>query len=335
MLTYMVTLILRHDQNNVGIWMNEWFPKEGYGYFLAFIYVVLLPLPSVYYFVLGVRGSTAKQPWEQDVQGTFQNPLSPDTYDMDSRKAVDERGARTTLPAFSHAKLAKMSRLSNEMTAEISRLSHQNDQLSAENEKLRFSLISSGGDVGDLGESVTEVTSMTQNKGRNKTASDQVAVVDPHAAQIAMMKTILADESLSEENREVAKGVLDARVSSSLELSKRQLGVQHRGNVANITAAEWSAHLDSVKKRDAGGFARSQGAREGLRAWLGELRLMGHEQAFVDVGGPDVALDDLQFCRQEDVDAIAKGMSYLEAQRFNQAMERLKSDTTQAGELNY
>ena len=41
MLTYMVTLILRHDQNNVGIWMNEWFPKEGYGYFLAFIYVVL------------------------------------------------------------------------------------------------------------------------------------------------------------------------------------------------------------------------------------------------------------------------------------------------------
>jgi hypothetical protein len=109
--------------------------------------------------------------------------------------------------------------------------------------------------------------------------------------------------------------------------------VQHRGSVANVTTAEWSAHLDSVKKRDAGhGFARAQDAREGLRAWLGELRLMDHEQAFVDVGGPDVALDDLQFCRQEDVDAIAKGMSYLEAQRLNQAMERLKSEKTQAGD---
>ena len=232
-----------------------------------------------------------------------------------------------------------MNRLSNEMTSEISRLNHKVDQLSADNEKLCFSVISSGGDVGDLGESVADVTSMTQNKGNNQTASDHVAMgpsttVDPHVAQIqiAMIKTILADESLSEENREVAKGVLDARVSSSLELSKRQRSAapRQRGECHHGRVERTSRQRKEAGRRP--WVCSCAGCTGRTKSVVGRVGLMDHEQAFVDVGGPDVALDDLQFCRQEDVDAIAKGMSYLEAQRLNQAMERLKSEKTQAGD---
>jgi hypothetical protein len=78
-----------------------------------------------------------------------------------------------------------------------------------------------------------------------------------------------------------------------------------------------------LRKRNATAFAHAQSAREELRAWLGKLRLIGHEDTFYEVCGADVAVADLIFCRQEDLDQLSQNMSYVETARLTEAIKQL------------
>ena len=49
MLLYAVSLILRNESEDD--WSDEWFPKEGYGWFLVLIFAIVLPSPIVFFFV--------------------------------------------------------------------------------------------------------------------------------------------------------------------------------------------------------------------------------------------------------------------------------------------
>ena len=69
------------------------------------------------------------------------------------------------------------------------------------------------------------------------------------------------------------------------------------------------ARLDSVRKRNKVASQHAQMARDQFRVWLGTLRLMDHEPAFKGICGQDMAIDDLRFLRQADIDKIATGMS--------------------------
>ena len=48
MLLYAISLILRND--DVDDWRAEWFPKQGYGWFIVFIFAIVLPSPTVYFY---------------------------------------------------------------------------------------------------------------------------------------------------------------------------------------------------------------------------------------------------------------------------------------------
>ena len=43
------------------------------------------------------------------------------------------------------------------------------------------------------------------------------------------------------------------------------------------------ARLESIRKRNAVAFEKVQDARMKLREWLGDMRLIAHEQRFLDV----------------------------------------------------
>ena len=85
------------------------------------------------------------------------------------------------------------------------------------------------------------------------------------------------------------------------------------------------ARLESVRTRNVLAFQHANEAREKARSWLGVLRLMEHEQDFFRVLGVDMAVEDLRFVRQEDIDAIAANMSYGEEQCLNEAITKIKS----------
>lgn len=48
MLLYAISLILRNEDEDM--WNAELFPKEGYGWFIVFIFAVVLPSPTVYFY---------------------------------------------------------------------------------------------------------------------------------------------------------------------------------------------------------------------------------------------------------------------------------------------
>ena len=116
-------------------------------------------------------------------------------------------------------------------------------------------------------------------------------------------------------------------MSSTIELQKRQLKVQHSDQTLLVD----KARMEGVRKRNQAAFATAQSARQELREWLGELRLIAHEEAFVSTCGADVAVQDMASCRQEDTDQLTQGMSYMESARLAEAIERLKGAAEEQG----
>ena len=87
-LLYAISLILRNDDEDD--WRAEWLPKEAYGWFLVFLFVVVLPSPTVIYFRR--RGGKSKSNDASFVASDnvfeSENPLAA-VSKSDSQVAVD------------------------------------------------------------------------------------------------------------------------------------------------------------------------------------------------------------------------------------------------------
>ncbi len=344
-LTYMVTLILRHDETDTGIWEGEWFPKAGYGYFIVFLYLVVLPSPSIYYFLkYRTGGDTVGLEDHNAVGGAeeYDNPIGDvadsKVFEIDED---DTRGGSSLAgplasrdqqqnPAFSPAAVAKLNRVARDNRAENEILTKQVTELSQENEQLRMSVIASGGGLSAVPdrESKSKSKSTADDEAEQQSAESQALALAPYQASIIAMKSLVEDESLSEENRAAAKEALDTRVGNSIQselaevtLHRLQRRVQQEDSVEMIN----KARLESIKKRNLAAFEKVQDARKQLRDWLGDVRLIAHEQRFLDVCGVDMAVSDLQYCRQEDIDALTETMSWVEARRLSEAIEAIKA----------
>eukprot|EP01045_Picozoa_sp_COSAG04_P002347 COSAG04_NODE_85_length_27560_cov_8.621245_6_plen_838_part_00 len=64
MLLYAVSLILRNESEDD--WSEEWFPKEGYGWFLVLVFAIVLPSPIMFFFVKGKGKASDRPPKEVD-----------------------------------------------------------------------------------------------------------------------------------------------------------------------------------------------------------------------------------------------------------------------------
>ena len=350
-LTYMVTLILRHDETDTGIWADEWFPKRGYGYFIVFLYAVVLPSPSIYFFckhrssgdIVGLEDGNAAGIAEE-----FDNPIGDaedKVFDVDVDGSRGTRGDRRLAGPleireqqqqnpFSHVTVAKLNRVARENRVENELLTKQVAELSQEIEQLRMAVIASGGDLSAVPDarprhkSKSTSKSVADDEAEHQSAGKQASPLVPHQASIIAMKALVEDESLSEENRAAAKDALDMRVGNSIQsevtdatLHRLQRRVQQEDSVEMIN----KARMESIRKRNAVAFEKIQDARTQLRGWLGDVRLIAHEQRFLDVCGVDMAVSDLQYCRQEDIDALTETMTWVESKRLSEAIEAMKA----------
>eukprot|EP01045_Picozoa_sp_COSAG04_P027625 COSAG04_NODE_4082_length_2316_cov_41.215607_3_plen_383_part_01 len=178
MLMYAISLILRNDDDDD--WDAEWFPKEGYGWFLVFLFVIVLPSPTLYFYHKDTSGSTAEAKLGD---GFEENPLAIEMAQSTTASGEDSGGDK---PA--RAKLAKMQREAKDALALV-------QKLQAENQQLKTSLAQ------------VEATPTVAHSLGMELATVEDGTADN--AQETAMKERAADESLSEETREYAKKAVE------------------------------------------------------------------------------------------------------------------------------
>ena len=55
-LFYAITLVLRNEDESQ--WSGEWFPRDGYGWVICVIFVIILPSPSIIFYCLERRAAS-------------------------------------------------------------------------------------------------------------------------------------------------------------------------------------------------------------------------------------------------------------------------------------
>ena len=83
MITYATALILRHE--GVDLWSQEWWPREAYGWFLLFLYAVVLPSPILIHFYLDIKAVQASS--KQVTASKMGHDLSSATENIESSPA--------------------------------------------------------------------------------------------------------------------------------------------------------------------------------------------------------------------------------------------------------
>jgi TolA-binding protein len=229
MLRYAIALILRNDSEST--WREEWFPREGYGWFICFLSVVVLPSPTVYFYykeshsVTGTRwtnASTTKNPVEADDRFGQENPLA-----MDVAIEVDSDPSDTTQP--SRTQVAKRQREAKNMRAQVQQLQTQIRQLEAENTSLKA--VTTATDESTKVQALQAETAALKVRLAQKAQTDgtQPAILSDEAhstetqqqaiekSSEAAMKELATDETLSEETRESAKQALDELAGTQIK----------------------------------------------------------------------------------------------------------------------
>ena len=232
--TYMVTLILRNEEDG-SVFDSEWFPREGYGYFICFLYVVLLPSPSIYYMYKG-RNQQPLEPTKEEIlqdeigqleaaePQAFLNPLSPDddeqtpeslpseaTIEVSSGNSSSndtvERPAGAgpvSTPDLSVADRINLTRI-HRISRETAR---SNVELVQEIEVLRTALNETGAELPEIPPGLATFRVENKSKSDKKGKGEQghvieepqappLAPVDRDVEQVELMKTVVDSVSNS------------------------------------------------------------------------------------------------------------------------------------------
>eukprot|EP01052_Picozoa_sp_SAG31_P058662 SAG31_NODE_18050_length_648_cov_1.295082_2_plen_109_part_01 len=86
----MLAVILRREDESA--FDSEWFPRNGYGVFIVFLYAVMLPSPTIYYLfkkadpelatAIEAEGeNAAEESLETSGAEVFNNPMGPEEDD--------------------------------------------------------------------------------------------------------------------------------------------------------------------------------------------------------------------------------------------------------------
>eukprot|EP01045_Picozoa_sp_COSAG04_P010945 COSAG04_NODE_689_length_11142_cov_6.664041_4_plen_1132_part_00 len=128
MLLYAISLILRNDDQVT--WEAEWFPKEGYGWFIVFLFAIVLPSPTVYFYCRDKGKPTASG--GELGEGFETNPLAIELGDDGDSAEPQEPSAQ---PA--RAKLAKMQREGKDARARVQKLQVETQQQQGEIQQVK------------------------------------------------------------------------------------------------------------------------------------------------------------------------------------------------------
>ena len=329
LLTYTITLILRNDE---GAFLQESFPREGYGIFITFIYAVVLPLPTIINFVLNSKAQqdVLKVDADFDDYGGVSNPLSGDVEDTDPGKTTMETSAGTTsmvggaTAAASGAMLSRMAKVQREKQAfhaqikgsqaELLALRKENDALKQQQQQQQQQQLINGAEDGTTAESKLALP---------------LSPKTPAEAQQQIMKEVIANESLSEETRQAAQEKLEGLIATQLLQSQMmadaiatekqaEMQQQERNTILrNVTAeARFSSQYVAT-------LQQTRAPRQTLVEWLQSNRLMHHEQSILDIAGEHTSVEDLEYLNEDDLAEIAAKMTRIEGMRFSKALKKL------------
>eukprot|EP01043_Picozoa_sp_COSAG02_P036006 COSAG02_NODE_2612_length_8419_cov_2.286779_3_plen_303_part_00 len=249
-LTYTVTFVLRGDLE------NEIFPREGYGIFIVLLYIIVLPAPTVYYFLKEDSMEDERSPTEDfDFD---ENPLSVGGLDDDDEAVADsdnasgspavqvlgQRGTGHAPPrGLSTAKLAKIIRENKELRAENSQQKVVIQTMEAEATALRNDNTRNGAAFSAVQDAVTTSSPASLSAEANTMQLLATATADAAAAmekqkqaesrmwdtrrpsQIVAMKSLVQEGVLSEESMVKAQQALEGHVSN--QVLTRQLQEKH------------------------------------------------------------------------------------------------------------
>jgi hypothetical protein len=272
-LTYTIALILRNGDEQ---FVNESFPKEGYGVFIVFLYCFVLPGPTIYHFCRN-KAESDKDDGAVD-EGLYENPLGEDSPRIDDDGDDGDESSAGRLVAHGAAvgagvaatsgstlsRLAKVSREKQELQDQVKSLQQMNEALSQ-----RLATVAAPAALAPVPESDTGTAHPLPPP----------LPVDPSELQTLAMKQVVENEELSEELRETAKQQIEGLASDQVfalanDRRIKTLASQNRFN---------SQYVATMKASLPGQTAAA--ARESLLEWLSTNRLVHHEESVLAVVG--------------------------------------------------
>ncbi len=263
MLTYTITLILRNSEDSFA---QESFPREGYGWFILFIYVFILPGPTIINFCSESRKQTPNL--DTLSSADFANPLSADVEDSSVNSTFQQESVAGSGASISM--LAKVSRDKLELQSQLERLRMENAAL-MQGPAPALIAPTDESKTTDASQHTQQQQQQQQQQGQSDSALPAETVEQLSKA----MKKLMADDSLSEELREAAKQRVEDSVSDQLEtIASRRLEAQRNTTLqALANQGRHNVQLIATMKSSLPGSA-SVMAREALMEWLGNIRLV-------------------------------------------------------------
>lgn len=356
LLTYCVSLILRNKDETE--WANEWFPREGYGWFLAFQFFVVLPAPVIIYFRINQKLE------KQTVDGTtgdeiaiFDNPLPIDGEgfcedEEDDCEATAASSPVVAPPAATNRMRAtpRSTRLPSGPTKAIIRaplakahreieVLHKKIQgLMTDKHNCEETIQSLKGALEDARTNGEDMATSTLNFGAGSALpGGKNATLGFGLERITELKALVEDGTLSDETWKTTTQHLEKQVAIDLQklesAQDKELRHEHFYNAHQDTSM-MSEQVNILRQeaQQQGGDASTAIARESLRHWLASIRLIHHELKFVEVGGRGVAVEDMRLCRDEEIEELSTDMTFFEKARLKVAIEDLQSSEDRATE---
>lgn len=257
MLTYSITLILQNDDEEA--FVNESFPREGYGWFICAIYVFVLPLPTAVSFWRGVQRKSANLDEKYDIGELYDNPLTmveDGTTKAGESNTVNESAAG----AVTLARLAKLSREKKELQEQVDMLTK-------------------------------DTPTAPQQAPAAQESADAVAAPQPaqprepdppELVQRLKIKELAMDESLGEEVRADAQRKLDALVADQALQAKAIADKEHEAQISDVRL---SALANKARFNQRLVATMKQKGQDGLAEWLATNRLLHHESTILKITG--------------------------------------------------
>lgn len=274
MLTYTITLVLRNPEESFAY---EVFPRDGYGWFILFIFGAILPGPTIYNFWAQTKAHEESLP----TTGAFDNPLLPDDDDNDGDDLAAGKfvaaavGAGVAASGATLSRLAKVSRENQELQAQVVSLQKANE-------------------VAGAAAAATAPVPVPDLDTGGRAAPPQLLPpplpTDPTELQALSMKQVFENDELSEVLRATAKQQIEDLVSDQVEAvaahrMAASRAAQRNATLKNLaTQSRFNSQYVATMKASLPGQT-AVAARESLIEWLSTNRLVHHEESILAVVG--------------------------------------------------
>ena len=291
----------------------EMFPREGYGLFIVFLYVFVLPAPVVYYYFMESNA----------VDDGKDTPDVSDNFEFDNPLDDFDNNSDAPLPSSSRARPPSSGGGSNSggtSTVRLAKLQREGKELRTINQAQDAELQAKAAEIDALQQELARVGGTVTVAAANDASAPKMdspplappppppAPVDPRQKKLDQLKVFIEDETLTEEYRNAAKKAVLEHAGVQIRSSKTEPARM----LMRVEDVHFKQQMESVRLRDIGASEVALAARSSLRQFLGDQRLIEHEDKFLQAGGRDLSAADLVHFRDEEIDVISSDMTFVE-----------------------